>query len=75
MWILLVYVFCNFIDNHQLILFNMIFGQKNILLIEICLLQGGFTPIDVFSVEWIQSGTTHFGTTVSYFGFVSDGTT
>ena len=46
-----------------------------ILLIEICLLQGGFTPIDVFSVEWIQSGTTHFGTTVSYFGFVSDGTT
>jgi hypothetical protein len=36
-------------------------------------LQGGLTPIDVFSVEWIQSGTMHYGTTVSYFGFVSDG--
>ena len=36
-------------------------------------LQGGLTATDVFAVEWIQSGVIHFGTTVSYFGFVSDG--
>lgn len=36
-------------------------------------LQGGFTPIDVFAVKWIQAGVTHFGLTASYYGFVADG--
>lgn len=35
--------------------------------------QGGLTPTDVFAVEWVQSGRIHFGSTVTYFGFVSDG--
>ncbi|CAI9102804.1 OLC1v1001148C4 [Oldenlandia corymbosa var. corymbosa] len=34
--------------------------------------EGGLTATDVFAVEWIQSGVIHFGTTVTYFGFVSD---
>lgn len=38
-----------------------------------CWVQGGLTATDVFAVEWIQSGAVHFGMTVSYFGFVSDG--
>ncbi|KAF0900379.1 hypothetical protein E2562_031577 [Oryza meyeriana var. granulata] len=36
------------------------------------LAKGGFTPIDVFSVKWIQAGVTHFGLTASYYGFVAD---
>lgn len=35
--------------------------------------QGGLTPTDVFAVEWIQTGVIHYGATVSYFGFLSDG--
>ena len=35
--------------------------------------QGGLTATDVFAVEWIQTGVVHYGTTVSYFGFLSDG--
>lgn len=35
--------------------------------------QGGLTAMDVLAVEWIQTGLIHFGTTVSYFGFLSDG--
>lgn len=35
--------------------------------------QGGLTATDVFAVEWIQTGVIHFGMTVSYYGFVSDG--
>jgi hypothetical protein len=38
-----------------------------------CWSQGGLTATDVFAVEWIQRGVIHFGMTVSYFGFVSDG--
>ena len=38
-----------------------------------CWFQGGLTATDVFAVEWIQTGVIHFGMTVSYFGFVSDG--
>ncbi|XP_042504992.1 sphingoid long-chain bases kinase 1-like isoform X4 [Macadamia integrifolia] len=34
--------------------------------------EGGLTATDVFAVEWIQTGTIHFGMTVSYYGFVSD---
>ncbi|CAM0911265.1 unnamed protein product [Alopecurus aequalis] len=36
------------------------------------LAKGGFTPIDVFAVKWIQAGVTHFGLTASYYGFVAD---
>ncbi|XP_037409354.1 sphingoid long-chain bases kinase 1-like [Triticum urartu] len=49
-----------------------VLGVKDPISAALSIVRGGFTPIDVFSVEWIQSGTTHFGTTVSYFGFVSD---
>jgi len=37
------------------------------------LVQGGLTATDVFAVEWIQNNKIHFGLTVSYYGFVSDG--
>ena len=40
---------------------------------SLCWFQGGLTATDVFVVEWIQTGVIHFGMTVSYFGFVSDG--
>lgn len=40
---------------------------------SLCWFQGGLTATDVFAVEWIQTGVIHFGMTVSYFGFVSDG--
>ncbi|PPS06232.1 hypothetical protein GOBAR_AA14412 [Gossypium barbadense] len=33
---------------------------------------GGLTAIDVFDIEWIQTGLIHFGMTVSYYGFVGD---
>lgn len=39
----------------------------------ICWFQGGLTATDVFAVQWIHTGAIHFGMTVSYFGFVSDG--
>ncbi|KAG8084140.1 hypothetical protein GUJ93_ZPchr0010g8890 [Zizania palustris] len=52
--------------------FSMVFYAEMIKM-RLCQFQlGGLTPIDVFAVEWIQSGIIHFGTTVSYFGFVSD---
>ena len=40
---------------------------------DLVLVQGGLTATDVFAVEWIQTGIIHYGTTVSYFGFLSDG--
>lgn len=49
-----------------------VLGVKDPISAAMSIVRGGFTPIDVFAVEWIQSGTIHFGTTVSYFGFVSD---
>ena len=35
--------------------------------------QGGLTATDVFAAEWIHTGAIHFGMTVTYFGFISDG--
>ncbi|XP_020096914.1 uncharacterized protein LOC109716046 isoform X2 [Ananas comosus] len=35
--------------------------------------KGRVTATDVLAVEWIQSGVVHYGATVSYFGFFSDG--
>ncbi|CAN6282481.1 unnamed protein product [Urochloa humidicola] len=49
-----------------------VLGVKDPISAALSIVRGGLTPIDVFSVEWIQSGTMHYGTTVSYFGFVSD---
>ncbi|TVU32010.1 hypothetical protein EJB05_23726 [Eragrostis curvula] len=49
-----------------------VLGVKDPLSAALSIVRGGLTPIDVFAVEWIQSGAIHFGTTVSYFGFVSD---
>ncbi|GJN19894.1 hypothetical protein PR202_gb07209 [Eleusine coracana subsp. coracana] len=49
-----------------------VLGVKDPISAALSIVRGGLTPIDVFAVEWIQSGTIHFGTTVSYFGFVSD---
>jgi len=40
---------------------------------DLVFIQGGLTATDVFAVEWIQTGIIHYGTTVSYFGFLSDG--
>jgi diacylglycerol kinase family enzyme len=50
-----------------------VLGVKDPISAALSIVRGGLTPIDVFSVEWIQSGTMHYGTTVSYFGFISDG--
>ncbi|WVZ59600.1 hypothetical protein U9M48_009718 [Paspalum notatum var. saurae] len=49
-----------------------VLGVKDPISAALSIVRGGLTPIDVFSVEWIQSGTVQYGTTVSYFGFVSD---
>ncbi|KAF8712906.1 hypothetical protein HU200_028686 [Digitaria exilis] len=49
-----------------------ILGIKDPVSAAIALAKGGFTPIDVFAVKWIQSGVTHFGLTASYYGFVAD---
>lgn len=35
--------------------------------------KGVLTAADVFAVEWIHTGAVHFGMTVTYFGFISDG--
>ena len=37
------------------------------------MIQGGLTATDVFAVEWIQTNKIHYGLTVSYYGFLSDG--
>ncbi|KAG2547854.1 hypothetical protein PVAP13_9KG129300 [Panicum virgatum] len=49
-----------------------VLGVRDPISAALSIVRGGLTPIDVFSVEWIQSGTMHYGTTVSYFGFISD---
>ncbi|XP_057520396.1 sphingoid long-chain bases kinase 1 [Amaranthus tricolor] len=49
-----------------------VLGVRDPISAAISIVKGGLTATDVFAVEWIQSGVIHFGTTVSYFGFVSD---
>ncbi|TKW08947.1 hypothetical protein SEVIR_6G058200v4 [Setaria viridis] len=49
-----------------------VLGIKDPVSAAIALAKGGFTPIDVFAVKWIQAGVTHFGLTASYYGFVAD---
>lgn len=49
-----------------------VLGIRDPVSAAIALAKGGFTPIDVFAVRWIQAGVTHFGLTASYYGFVAD---
>ncbi|KAK3017371.1 hypothetical protein RJ639_005558 [Escallonia herrerae] len=49
-----------------------VLGIRDPISAAIAIVKGGLTATDVFAVEWIQTGVVHFGTTVSYFGFVSD---
>ncbi|KAL9225094.1 hypothetical protein vseg_001057 [Gypsophila vaccaria] len=49
-----------------------VLGVRDPVSAAISIVKGGLTATDVFAVEWIQTGVVHFGTTVSYFGFVSD---
>uniref|UniRef100_A0A0E0KTC9 DAGKc domain-containing protein n=1 Tax=Oryza punctata TaxID=4537 RepID=A0A0E0KTC9_ORYPU len=49
-----------------------VLGVKDPISASLLIVKGGFTALDILSVEWIQSGLIHFGTTVSYYGFVSD---
>ncbi|CAN4108503.1 unnamed protein product [Withania somnifera] len=49
-----------------------VLGVRDPVSAAIAIVKGGLTPTDVFAVEWLQSGRIHFGTTVTYFGFVSD---
>lgn len=50
-----------------------VLGVRDPVSAAIAIVKGGLTATDVFAVEWIQSGIIHFGTTVTYFGFISDG--
>ncbi|KAL3537755.1 hypothetical protein ACH5RR_001121 [Cinchona calisaya] len=49
-----------------------VLGVRDPVSAAIAIVKGGLTATDVFAVEWIQSGVIHFGTTVTYFGFISD---
>ncbi|XP_010933775.1 sphingoid long-chain bases kinase 1 [Elaeis guineensis] len=49
-----------------------VLGVRDPISAAIAIVKGGLTGTDVFAVEWIQNGVIHFGTTVTYFGFVSD---
>ncbi|EPS64284.1 sphingosine kinase, partial [Genlisea aurea] len=49
-----------------------VLGVRDPVSAAIAIVKGGLTAADVLAVEWIHSGAIHFGTTVCYFGFVSD---
>lgn len=49
-----------------------VLGVKDPISAAITIIKGGLTAMDVFAVEWIQTGSIHYGTTVSYFGFLSN---
>ncbi|ONK80337.1 uncharacterized protein A4U43_C01F16580 [Asparagus officinalis] len=49
-----------------------ILGVRDPISAAMTIVKGGLTATDVFAAEWIQSGIIHYGTTVSYFGFLSD---
>ncbi|KAG0459274.1 hypothetical protein HPP92_022402 [Vanilla planifolia] len=49
-----------------------VLGVRDPLSAALAIIKGGLTAMDVFAVEWIQNGLIHFGTTASYFGFLSD---
>ncbi|GAB2255601.1 hypothetical protein Droror1_Dr00009379 [Drosera rotundifolia] len=49
-----------------------VLGVRDPVSAALAIVKGGLTTIDVFALEWIQTGAIHFGTTASYFGFASD---
>ncbi|KAK8955605.1 Sphingoid long-chain bases kinase 1 [Platanthera guangdongensis] len=49
-----------------------VLGIRDPISAALSIVKGGLTAMDVLTVEWIQTGLIHFGTTVSYFGFLSD---
>ncbi|KAJ3706612.1 hypothetical protein LUZ61_010317 [Rhynchospora tenuis] len=49
-----------------------VLGVRDPISAAMSIIKGGLTAADVFSVKWIQTGVVHYGTTVSYFGFLSD---
>ncbi|KAL0464258.1 UNVERIFIED_CONTAM: Sphingoid long-chain bases kinase [Sesamum latifolium] len=49
-----------------------VLGVRDPVSAALAIVKGGLTAIDVFAVKWIHAGAVHFGTTVTYFGFVSD---
>ncbi|XP_010671256.2 sphingoid long-chain bases kinase 1 [Beta vulgaris subsp. vulgaris] len=49
-----------------------VLGVRDPVSAAISIVKGGLTATDVFAVEWIQTGLVHYGTTVSYFGFIGD---
>ncbi|XP_074567807.1 sphingoid long-chain bases kinase 1-like [Curcuma longa] len=49
-----------------------VLGVRDPISAAMAIVKGGLTATDVLTVKWIQNGITHFGTTVSYFGFLSD---
>lgn len=40
---------------------------------NVIFLQGGTISTDVIGVEWHKTGAVHYGLTVAYYGFMSDG--
>ncbi|XP_020597540.1 sphingoid long-chain bases kinase 1-like [Phalaenopsis equestris] len=49
-----------------------VLGIRDPISAALAIVKGGLTAMDILAVEWIQTGRIHFGTTVSYFGFLSD---
>lgn len=49
-----------------------VLGIRDPISAAMAIVKGGLTATDVLTVKWIQNGITHYGTTVSYFGFLSD---
>lgn len=49
-----------------------VLGVRDPISASLLIVKGGFTALDILAVEWVQSGQIHFGSTVSYYGFVSD---
>ncbi|KAL6513415.1 Sphingoid long-chain bases kinase 1 [Orobanche gracilis] len=49
-----------------------VLGVRDPVSAAIAIVKGGLTATDVFAVEWLHTGSIHFGMTVTYFGFISD---
>ncbi|XP_073002189.1 sphingoid long-chain bases kinase 1-like isoform X1 [Typha latifolia] len=49
-----------------------VLGVRDPVSAAMAIVRGGFTATDILAVRWIQTEIIHFGTTVSYFGFLSD---
>ncbi|PKA50204.1 Sphingoid long-chain bases kinase 1 [Apostasia shenzhenica] len=49
-----------------------VLGIRDPITAAISIVKGGLTATDVFAVERVQTGVIHYGSTVSYYGFLSD---